>query len=101
MEKTDLIDSIVSLVDELIRRDRREAAHLYVVSGAHTTDAPPGENIVRIAESPSMKRTWITVGFVQTADSVSPARRPDRKRKHPGGYEISWNSSSRTTLDNR
>ena len=40
MDTPALVVLIISLVDELIRRDKTEPAHLYVVNGVHSDDAP-------------------------------------------------------------
>ena len=40
MDTPALVDLIISLVDELIRRDKTEPIHLYVVGGVHSDDAP-------------------------------------------------------------
>jgi hypothetical protein len=40
MDTPAVVGLIISLVDELVRRDRMEPFHLYVVSGVHGDDAP-------------------------------------------------------------
>jgi hypothetical protein len=40
LETAALIDLTISLVDELIRRDKTEPTHLYVVNGIHADEAP-------------------------------------------------------------
>jgi hypothetical protein len=40
MDAPALADLIVSLVDDLIQRDRAEATHLYVVNGTYADDVP-------------------------------------------------------------